>query len=143
VSRQGKRTREDPSRAPKYQRVGSALLRSAGDLLEIADERSTYGNAVAIIAIHATIAYADALTVAHGGVKSGEGEHLRAVDVVRDTLGSRADAEALRLMTRVLQKKDAVSYQGEYYSLAEARILVERERAFAAWAEGLLVRPLR
>lgn len=143
MTRKGRRTREEPSRAPKYRRVGAALLKSATDLLEVADERSTYGNAVGIIAIHATIAYSDALTVAYGGVKSGDGEHLRAVEVLRDVLGARADAEALRALTRVLQKKDAVSYQGEYYDLDEARTLLDRARAFADWAETLLARPFR
>ncbi|HEX2189423.1 MAG TPA: hypothetical protein VHG51_11020 [Longimicrobiaceae bacterium] len=123
--------------------MGAALLKSAADLLEVADERSTYGNAVAIIAIHATIAYCDALTIGYGGVKSGEGEHLRAVEVLNDVLGTRAEAEALRALTRVLQKKDAVSYQGEYYGLDEARLLLDRARWFAAWAEVLLARPFR
>jgi hypothetical protein len=141
--RKGKRTREDPSRAPRYRRVAAALLKSAADLLDVADERSTYGNAVAIIAIHATIAYSDALTIGYGGVKSGDGEHLRAVEVLRDVLGTRADAGALRAMTRVLQRKDAVSYQGEYYSLDEARTLVGLAREFAGWAEALLARPFR
>ena len=112
-------------------------------MLDIADERATYGNAVAIIAIHAAIAYTDALTIAYGGVKSGEGEHLRAVDVLKDVLGTRADAGAVRVLTRVLQKKDAVSYQGEYYTMAEARTLVEQAQEYARWAEPLLVRPVR
>lgn len=143
MTRRTKRTREDPSRAGRYHRIGAALLRSAQDMLDIADERATYGNAVAIIAIHAVIAYTDALTIAHGGVKSGEGEHLRAVDVLKDILGTRADAGAVRVLTRVLQKKDAVSYQGEYYTVAEARTLVEQTQEYARWAEALLVRPVR
>lgn len=143
MANKGRRTRVDSSHAPKYQRVGSALLRSADDLLEIADGRATYGNAVAIITIHAAIAYADALTIGYGGVKSGEGDHARVVDVVRDVLGSRADEGALRSLLRLVQRKDAVSYQGEYYTVDEARALVERGREFAAWAEVLLQRPFR
>jgi hypothetical protein len=58
----GQTKSEDRSRAVKYQSVGRALLRTAEDLATMAEAK--FGNGLAIIAIHAAIAYTDALTVA-------------------------------------------------------------------------------
>ena len=68
----------DPAQALRYRTVGESLLRSAGAMVELSDLDRYYGNAIAIVCIHAVIAYNDALTVAFGGVKSTEGEHKKA-----------------------------------------------------------------
>lgn len=76
-------------------------------------------------------------------MKSQEGEHIRIVEVLRDILESRADPKAIRLLTRIIQNKDAASYQGIYYTISEARLLVEKALEYAAWADTLLQRPFR
>lgn len=65
MSNRGRRRRVDKAQAVKYHRVGIALLQSATDLLNIAEEHDTYGNAIAIVVIHAAIAYTDALTIGY------------------------------------------------------------------------------
>lgn len=60
----------DRAHAPKYYGVARAFLTSAQALADLGDESDTYGNAMAILAIHAAIGYADALAVAYGGTKS-------------------------------------------------------------------------
>jgi hypothetical protein len=123
--------------ATKYHRVARALRQSAADLAGLAEEGDSYGNALAIIAIHSAIAYADALSIAYGGFKSAEGEHERTADALREALGARAEAEPLRALLGIVKKKDTVSYQGIYYTVGEARVLVEKLNGFAEWAERL------
>lgn len=130
----------DPFQATKYHRVARALRQSAAELLEIADEESFHGNAVAIVIIHSAIAYADSLTIAYGGFKSGAGEHERAAEALQEALGARAEPGQVRALLSIIKKKDTVSYQGIYYSIAEARGLSQTLDGFAAWAEGMYER---
>jgi hypothetical protein len=136
VAKLGRRKTIDPSHADKYRRVGEALLDSADSLATIADEDDQFGNAIAIVAIHACIAYADALAISHAGFKSTDGDHTRAADVVQDALGSRADAQALKALRSALQRKDTVSYSGTYYRISDSERLLRDAKAFCAWAEG-------
>jgi hypothetical protein len=122
----------------KYQRVGAALMKSASDLADLGADGDGYGNAIGIVAIHAAIAYADALSIRFGGFKSGEGDHVRAVDALEEALGNRADATAIRHLQRVLAQKDQVFYQGAYYTVADAKRVATEAQGFTAWAEELL-----
>ena len=135
--RRGRRKAVDATQAARYLRVARALRRSGEDLSALAEESDRYGNAIAIVAIHAAIAYADALSVAYGGFKSAEGDHERAVDALQDALGARVDAGQVKALLAILKRKDAVSYQGVYFTTAEAAALVERLRGFADWAEEM------
>jgi hypothetical protein len=129
------RTRQmDRSQAVKYLRVARALHSTAGDLNQLATEGDSYGNAMAIVAIHAAIAYADALSIAFRELKSVDGDHSMAVDTLRHAIGHRADEAQVRRLRRIIDQKSAVSYQGEYYLLADARDVVEQLDAFAEWA---------
>jgi hypothetical protein len=91
-----------------------------------------------VVAIHAAIAYTDSLSIRFAGFKSVEGDHVRVVDALKEALGDRADEKAIRLLRRVLAQKDQVAYQGEYYTVADAKRLAADAQAFAAWAEDLL-----
>lgn len=135
--RRGRRRNVDRAQAARYVQVARALRRSAEDLATLADETDRYGNAVAIVAIHAAIAFADALSIAYGGFKSTEGDHERAADALKEALGVRADAEQVKTLLAILKRKDAVSYQGVYFTSGEAMALVERLGRFATWAEGM------
>lgn len=127
---------EDRARAPKYEAVGRALLKSAEDLETIGDPK--YGNALAIVAVHAAIAYADALTVAFRGLKSTDGEHTRAADVLVHALGYRADEAQVRRLRGILNAKSTASYSGSFYTLDDGIRVLGETRVFAAWAAELL-----
>ena len=130
----------DPAQAVRYHRVAAALLRSALDLQDLAVTGDAYGNALAIVAIHAAIAYGNAMAIAFGGYKSTEGEHLQAVEALQDALGARTDERMLKLLRRIIQRKDLVSYQGTYYTVEDARLVVADLAVFAQWAEALFAR---
>lgn len=124
--KRGRAKSVDPAQALRYRAVGKALLRSAGSMVELSDLDRYYGNAIAIVCIHSVIAYNDSLTVAFGGVKSTEGEHARAADVLQSALGPRASPEMVKLARSLLTLKDRVSYQGQYHTGEEAARLFRR-----------------
>lgn len=131
--KRGASKRVDKSHAPQYADTGRVFLESAQALSDVADEGAPYGNAIGLLAIHAAISYGDALSIAFGQLKSAD-EHMKAADALRSVLGSRLPAEQFKSFRAVLQEKDAVSYQGTYYTLADGRKLLKRSKSFCAWA---------
>lgn len=134
--RLGRTKQEDRSRAAKYEGVGRALLRTARDL-ELMGE-AKYGNGLAIIAIHAAIAYTDALTVAYREIKSTDGEHLRAAEVLVHALGSLADPRQVDRLRGILDAKSHASYSGSFYTLQDGRDILQELERFVGWAEERL-----
>jgi hypothetical protein len=133
VVKRSARKRVDKSHAPQYAETGRVFLESAQALSDVADDGAPYGNAIALLAIHAAISYGDALTIAFGQLKSAE-EHGKAAEALLSILGSRLPGEQLKSFRVVLQEKDSVSYQGTYYTLADGRKLLKRSKTFCAWA---------
>jgi hypothetical protein len=127
----------DRTQAEKYRRVGAALLEGAKALADLALDGDSYGNAIAVISVHACIAYNDALSIAWRGVKSTEGDHVRAADTLVFALGHLALTEQVRRLRTILSHKDQVAYQGSYYRVNEAARLLEQAAAFCAWAEAM------
>jgi hypothetical protein len=127
----------DPSQAEKYRRVGASLLASARALEAIAVAGDPYGNAIGVVAVHAAIAYNDALCIAFAGLKSTEGDHRKAADVLKRALKSRAEPGQAERLRSILGVKERVSYAGLYYALDEARSLLREAETFGAWAEQM------
>jgi hypothetical protein len=140
--RLGSTTTEDPSRAAKYLSIGRSLHRNSQELEAISETR--YGNGLAIIAIHAAIAYTDALTIACRGIKSQDGDHVRAADVLAHALGQKREymGQVSRLR-RILQAKSDASYSGQYYTLDDGRRIVRETTEFIRWPEDVLATTLR
>jgi hypothetical protein len=135
--KRGDRKQVDRALADKYRRVGASLLESAQALAEIATDSDSYGNAIAVVAVHACIAYNDALSIAWKGVKSTDGDHTRAPDTLLFALSHQAPAERVRQLRTVVAKKDHVSYQGTYYRMDEATRLLADAAGFCGWAEEI------
>lgn len=117
--------------------MGAALLESAQTLAELATESDGFGNAIAVVAIHACIAYNDALSIAWKGVKSTEGDHTRAPDTLLFALSHNVPPERVRQLKAVVDKKDQVSYQGTYYRIDQAARLLNEATGFCTWAEAI------
>ena len=126
--RVGSTRHENRSRATKYLAVGRSLHATARDLDTMGELK--YGNGLAIIVIHAVIAYTDALAVAFREIKSTDGEHVKAADVLVQALGPRADADQVRRVRRVLSAKSHASYSGNYYTLDDGRTLLQELERF-------------
>jgi hypothetical protein len=138
MNRTGKRKAIDPSHFAKYRNVGRALRQSVNDLAILSEDGDEYGNATGICAIHACIAYGDAICIQFGGFKSSAGEHVRAADALREVLGNRLDERAFKAFRRALSEKDQISYQGDYYTVDQARSVVDAMNTFCDWAEATL-----
>ncbi|HET7230905.1 MAG TPA: hypothetical protein VFJ16_12925 [Longimicrobium sp.] len=134
--RLGKTKNEERSRAVGYQVVARSLLETAHGLDTLAEPR--FGNGLAIVSVHAAIAYTDALTVAFRGIKSVDGDHTRAAEVLAHALGQRAEPGQVKRLKRVLNAKSAVSYGGDYYTLQEGREVYSDVTRYGAWAEEML-----
>jgi hypothetical protein len=137
MMRLGNVKNEDRSRAVSYRAVARSLLETARGLDTIAEPR--YGNGLAIISVHAAIAYTDALTIAYRSVKSVDGDHSRAAEVLVHALGQRADETQVRRLKRVLNAKSEASYSGSYYTLQEGREIFSDANRYGTWAEEMLV----
>lgn len=82
---------------------------------------------VATCAIHAAIAAADAITCHALGERSNDGNHLSAVDLLR-----QVDAKLATALKRALDRKTQAGYESVDISAADAEGCVK-------WAEQLLV----
>ena len=138
MKRTGKKV-VDRGQAPNYYAVARAFRTSAEALAELAGRGDTYGNAIALLAVHAAISHADALAVAFGGVKSTD-DHTRAPDLLKNVLKAKLPAEMATLLRSAIGAKDEVSYQGAYYPLEDGRRLLEKAERFYAWADELYQR---
>lgn len=134
--RVGQSKNEDRTRYAKYAAVGRALLTTAEGLDAIEDAK--YGNGLAIVAIHACIAYTDALTVAYREMKSTDGDHVRAADLLLHALGHRAAPEQVTRLKAILHAKSHASYSGTYYTIDDGRRLLGDARSYIRWAEQML-----
>jgi hypothetical protein len=52
---------------------------------------------------------------------------------IRHVVDTRADEAQIKRLRRIIDQKSAVSYQGKYYLLADARDVVEQLDVFAKW----------
>ncbi|MEX0893605.1 MAG: hypothetical protein WEB88_15670 [Gemmatimonadota bacterium] len=131
----GATKRQDRSTAAKYHAVGQALLRTAHDLETLAEAK--YGNGLAIVAIHAAIAFTDALSTAYREIRSTDGDHRRGAEVLMHALGHRADPDQIERLRRILDAKTHASYSGNYYTLEQGQRILRETEAFSSWAEDL------
>lgn len=122
-------------RAEQYARVAKGLTRGAEDLFALAESEDRYGNAIAVLAVHAAIAWTDALTIAYRGWKHTGSNHHKAADVLLRALGPRVSGEIRRALLAILQTREEVAYQGQYYRVEDAMALLTRLRAYHKWAQ--------
>jgi hypothetical protein len=132
----GKAKREDRTRAARYHTIGHALLKTANDLQALSDRR--YGNALAIVAIHAAIAFTDALTVTYRELKPADGDQARAADLPVHAMGHKADAGQVRRLRVILNAKSSASYSGNFYTLADGLRVLAETRVYAEWSAQML-----
>jgi hypothetical protein len=95
------------------------------------------GNGIAVLCIHAAIAYADALTIRAAGRKSKSGDHRDAAAFLASVLSFRTpdDKTAQKAFQALLNRKDEVSYADDLVTDLDAERLLDRLDLFAAWAE--------
>lgn len=136
MSRTDRTRRVEPARADGYAEIGRRLLLAGRTMA--AQNDPEYASALAILAVHATIAFTDAVCIRFGGKKSASNDHGAAVALLRATLRERLPAAVERAVLRVVREKDSVEYDGYVVRRAEADRLFEHAERIGAWAETLL-----
>ena len=136
MSRTDRTRRVEPARADGYAEIGRRLLLAGRTMA--AQNDPAYASALAILAVHATIAFTDAVCIRFGGKKSASNDHGAAVALLRATLRERLPAAVERAVLRVVREKDTVEYDGYVVRRAEADRLFEHAERIGAWAESLL-----
>ncbi len=139
MARRTKNKRVDKGQSTKYADTGRVFLASARALSTLGDEQAPYGNAIGLLAIHAAIRYSDAVSIAFGEQKS-TGGHVDAADHLRTMMGQRLPDDMAKRLQKILLEKDIVSYQGNFYDLAEGRKLLKVAEVFCDWAHDLFQR---
>lgn len=115
---------------------GHELLASARETLALhdGDQRA---KSVALGAVHAAIAFADALTVAKLGLRNRE-KHAALPRLVEQAAGRNVDASQVKRLQQILDLKNEADYGARRWRRAEAEKLLDKADRFAAWVRDLL-----
>lgn len=136
MARLDRAKRIDPAQADGYAEVGRRLLLAGRAIIERGDPR--HASALAILSIHAAIAYTDALCIHLGGRKSTSADHGAGVRLLRSIMGVRLPAQTERKLSRLLGQKDRFEYQGYVTTMREAQSHFSKAERYTTWAEGVL-----
>ena len=125
----------DHSLARKYLDKAIRFHSDAQKMAELMDEFS--GNGVAVLCVHAAIAYGDCIGILAAGKKSKSGDHRDAAAFLTSIVSIRTteDKAAMRAFQAILNRKDEVSYADDILDARAAAALLERLGKFARWAD--------
>lgn len=116
------RTRETeavpPAEAADYLAKAEEFQRGARRLLEAGDR-----NAAGVLAIHAGITAADAITIHFLGLRSAGQRHLDVLPLIGQTTHPRKTA-VQRQLNELLGEKKSVEYEGRLISVGDAEKMV-------------------
>lgn len=113
-------------RQARQRLVDARQFQEAAELLDAPD-------VVATCAIHAAIAAADAITCHALGVRSSDGNHVSAVDLLR-----QVDANLATALKRALDRKTQAGYESTDISRTDAKSCVRWARQLLSAAEARL-----
>ncbi len=124
----------DRAKSSNYRTVADNFYHGA----DVAKEYE-YWNAAGVLIVHAAIAFADAVTIKIGGVKSQGENHYDTVALIDELVTPSADKQkALNQLRKIIAHKTSVSYSGDIYSKKDVdRLWVLLER-FRKWAVMVL-----
>lgn len=94
-----------------------------------------YWNAAGVLFVHASIAYADAITIKVGGVKCQGEDHLQVIKLLKELLASSGENnKALVHLEKIIVHKTAVSYSGDVYGEKDIENIWKNFDRFRSWA---------
>lgn len=127
-------TTVDRTFAPRYYSKANRFKADAEKMATLTSEFS--GNGIAVLCVHAAIAYGDALAILAAGKKS-KGDHRDAASFLASVIPIRTpqDEAALKAFQSILNRKDEVSYADDLVTELDAGALLERLERFARWAD--------
>ena len=134
MARKTIRKQVDKNKSGDYRKVAENFYGGAG----VAKEYE-YWNAAGVLFVHSAIAYADAVTIKFGGVKSQGEDHIQVVTLLKEILAaSDENKRAFTQLEKIIVHKTSVSYAGDVYSKKDIDNLWKNFERFRNWAENLL-----
>ena len=95
-----------------------------------------YWNAAGILIVHAAVAYADAMCIKYGGVKSQGEDHNQVVALLREILSvNDENKKAFIQLEKIIAHKTSVSYSGDVYDEKDVENLWKNFERFKRWVE--------
>ena len=134
MARKTIRKQVDKSKANDYKKVAESFWGGT----DVAKEYE-YWNAAGVLIVHSAIAYADAVTIKFGGVKSQGEDHNQVITLLKELLpGEEENRKASQQLERIIAHKNSVSYSGDVYGRKDVENLWKNFERFRKWAENLL-----
>ena len=134
MARKTRRVRVDRERARDYAAVADKFFEAA----DVAREFE-YWTPAGVLLVHASIAYADAISIGRLGQKSASEAHQDAVALLKEAIpGDRGLAGAVTHLTRIIAEKNRLSYGGLAIRKKDLEPVWTNARRFRNWAKSLL-----
>ncbi|MBZ0179185.1 MAG: hypothetical protein K8F36_07835 [Melioribacteraceae bacterium] len=119
----------------------SNFLKVADNFSQAADIAAEfeYYNAAGVLIIHSAIALADSVTIRFSSVKCTGENHYEVIKLLQESVAdSKSTAKALTHFEKLIDHKNAVSYQGEVYQQKDITILLKHFYRFEKWVKSLI-----
>ena len=119
-----------------------AYLQKAGEHLTEAhsalEDKSL--DSAGLLAVHAVISGADAVTGYHGRCRSTSPDHRDTVRILEEVVPQdiKGRAEQIHRFRRIVGKKNLVAYEGCRLSVKEASHLLSQAERFLAWVREIV-----
>lgn len=128
--------RIDKSTARAY--LGKAKQFLAASQAELTRENH---DSCLLLAIHAGISAADAVSVALGGVRSTDPDHLKAADLLEEiAIRSTVAKEQANKLRALIKQKNLVEYEDRRTTSTEAGAGAKRAERLVDWASEVVAR---
>lgn len=96
-------------------------------------------NSAGVLIVHAAIALADAVTIRYSSTKASGENHYEVIKLLQETVPQLPETKsATAHLERIVDHKNAVSYQGKLYVKSDIDQLLKHYDRFYRWAEYIL-----
>lgn len=134
MARKNVRKEVDKVKSTDYLKVAESFAGGA----EVA-RSFEYWNAAGVLIVHSAIAYADAVCIKYGGVKSQGEDHNQVVTLLKELLSAGDDnKKAYIQLEKIIAHKTSVSYSGDVYDEKDVDNLWKNFERFKRWVERIL-----
>jgi len=122
------------SQAKAYLQKAGGYLAEAASALE-----NNSLDSAGLLAIHAVISGADAVTGYHGRCRSTSPDHRDTVRILEEVvpMDTKERSEQLNRFRRIIGRKNLVAYESRHLSAKEASHLLSQAERFLAWVREI------
>ncbi|MCF8241478.1 MAG: hypothetical protein K9J16_08815 [Melioribacteraceae bacterium] len=114
------------------------VSKNFADGAEVAADYEYY-NAAGVLIIHAAIALADAVTIRFASAKCTGDNHYEIIKLLKEAApADKQKTKAITQFEKLIDHKNAVSYQGEIYRSEDIQLLQKHFDRFRTWVESVL-----